>query len=100
MDVFPKSELPFLAVVDDLFTHAQCDGFINLFQEGEKEQVEGSLAKYRRVLMFDKVLASNVFDKVKDLIPPRYGVVSVDEVFRFSEYEEGWEFKTHKDGVN
>lgn len=90
----------FLTVLDDLFTPLECSRFIQIFKVSRPSQVDSGFAKYRRVALVDRSLAARVFQKVRHLIPPSFKVVGANELFRFSEYEEGGEFKIHKDGMN
>lgn len=94
------NEMAFIAVVDDLFSPEECARFIQLLSTGEQVQVDSGMAKYLRVTLLDRMLAADVFQKLQHVIPPEFNVVSANEVFRFSTYEEGGEFKMHMDGIN
>lgn len=90
----------YLTVVDDLFTPEECVRIIETFKKGAPKSSQVGSAFDKRVALVDSALAARVFSKVRHLVPARFNVVSANELFRFSEYEEGGEFKSHKDGVN
>lgn len=90
----------FLAVVDNLFSPEECDTFIELLMRGEQVQIDSGMARYQRVTLLDSALAAVVFERLQHMIPPEFNVVSANELFRFSKYEEGGEFKMHRDGIN
>lgn len=100
MDTHTHDQAPsFLTVVDDLFTPEECASLIETFKKGgpKSTQVDSEFAGYKCAALVDSVLASRVFEKVRHLIPPRFNVASASELFRFSEFEHGEEFHTHRD---
>lgn len=97
-----KPKAHFLTIIEDLFTPQECAGFIHKFTgDGAKVTlVDNGLAKYRRMAFTDTLLAESLYAKVQHLVPPEFNVVCANSTFRLSEYQQGWEFKTHRDGIN
>jgi prolyl 4-hydroxylase len=93
----------FLRVYDGFLAPDECAALVRHFQArtaDEVTEIDNGLAKYRRHVMIDSVLAARVFEAVRAELPAELGAVCANDHFRFSEYSPGGEFKMHRDGVN
>lgn len=95
---------PFLLQIDNIFTKDECHQLIERASlNGMTEVKRTNYAKYDRTIIVDEDLANRLYMTYKDRFPPSIrGMVPshVNSTFRFSKYNEGGEFKIHKDGIN
>lgn len=100
----------YILTVEEFWSNEKCNEFINnsevigyepaLVQtESGQKRVEG-LRNNQRILFTDKVLATQIWEKLKEYAPYQLGnsfSVGLNEMFRFYKYEAGQEFKKHRD---
>jgi len=94
----------FLKVFNNLFTSEECQ---NLIEKVENdyiwEHVDRGIAKYERVIMKDKKLAGELFEKIKYELPQQFKgmrIIGLNDHFRFSKYFPGNSFGIHRDSIN
>jgi hypothetical protein len=89
----------FINVIDGLLTPNECADFIKLLNNDELEDVKrGDMASYQRNIWTNDTFAQKIYSQVISRLPP--GTTRCNEVFRFSKYHPGQEFKIHTDGTN
>ena len=89
-----------LWVCDDLLSEEECSRMLEHFKERPLETIDNGVAAYNRGILKDEALAAEVFSRIREKIAEEFGAAGCNEVFRFSEYETGGEFKMHRDGRN
>jgi prolyl 4-hydroxylase len=101
----------YLKVLDNLFTKNECNNFImkanNIVTEGKNKawHYPDTGGNYMRVIMVDRALAINIWDRLKlaNCLPDKYGswkLLYINDYFRFSRYRTGGKFPIHTDGQN
>jgi predicted 2-oxoglutarate/Fe(II)-dependent dioxygenase YbiX len=102
---------PLIQVWDDVFTPAQCQGFIDLSHQHAYETatitISRSQAEQRlnvrnnqRVIYDDEQLAQILYARLSSLLPQQlhgWNLAGLNERFRFYLYENGQTFKPHYD---
>ena len=89
-----------LWVCEDLLSEEECCRIMEHLSERPLERIDNGVAVYKRGIVKDAELAAEVFSRIRERIPKGYGAAGCNEVFRFTEYEAGGEFKMHRDGRN
>jgi prolyl 4-hydroxylase len=100
----------FLIQIDGLLTPEECRALIKKADEittdssGNKSwHISSNAGNYERVIMIDRALSTELFRRIIHLLPTEYlgcKVLYMNDVFRFSRYNNGGEFAIHKDGTN
>lgn len=100
----------FLVQIDGLLTPEECSNLIKQADEittdskGNKSwHISSNAGNYDRVIMIDRDLSTELFRRIKGILPEEYlgcKVLYMNDVFRFSRYNNGGEFAIHKDGTN
>lgn len=106
----------YLEVIDNLLTPEECNKYmamINENRDGLVENIDNGLATYNRLLFIDNDFANELFERIKPYLKehniqqrkkskkaPIIDFKRVNDHFRISKYDEGGEFKIHKDGIN
>jgi prolyl 4-hydroxylase len=98
-------------VVHDFFTPEECDAHVAAsersgYDEAPITTARGPLMRKdvrdnMRVMVDDPELARDLFDRLRDLLPPRIGnwsLQGLNERFRYYRYEAGQTFRPHIDG--
>jgi predicted 2-oxoglutarate/Fe(II)-dependent dioxygenase YbiX len=95
---------PFLKVFENLFSSEECQNLIQKVEDkNEWEHVDRGMAEYERVIMVDKKLANELFEKIKSELPEYFTglrIVGLNDHFRFSKYYPRNSFGIHRDGMN
>lgn len=89
-----------LYVYDDLLSGGGMrEDNINIQGEGSGEDRQ-RCGSVQCGILKNTALAVEVYLRIKGKIPREYGAARCNEVFRFSGYEAGGDFKMHRDGTN
>ncbi len=105
------SDIPLIMSYDDVFTHEECQSFIQLSQQYDYEVATISVDKNQfkevrevrnnqRVIYDSPELADQLFTRLKPLLPNiinDWQLAGLNERFRFYLYEQGQTFKPHYD---
>lgn len=101
---------PPLWILDNLLSKEECMGRIaraNAMNDDNKGNrawhAPGTGGKYSRVIMIDRSLADDLWNRVRKFLPEvieGYKLVYLNDHFRFSRYRKGGVFHVHCDGKN
>lgn len=97
------NNLPFLIQINDIFSVEECKSLIELAESKDMHLIDSGVAQYFRVILNDHDLAYQLYKRLDKFIPKTVDgkrVVGLNNIFRFSKYIRGGDFKIHKDGVN
>lgn len=107
--------LPLICTIDDFFSQEECQKLIVETEQIQYEdapvtldgnkgifQMMPDVRNNTRVILDDEVLASNLFERLKHLLPQTFKQIwqlnKLNSRFRFYRYEAGQTFKPHFDG--
>lgn len=100
----------YLVHIDNLLSQEECNDLINrannILTDGKGNRSwhnSDNAGNYERVVMIDRNLSNELFNRIKHLLPEEYlgcKILYLNDVFRFSRYNNGGEFEIHKDGTN
>ena len=104
----------FKFTLDNFLTPEECKAFIKRSEDigyeeskirvGNTEEMNKDVRDNYRVVFDDKELADSLFERVKEYLPQEldenkeWKLLNLNERFRFYRYENGQQFKQHKDG--
>ncbi|GAA5091745.1 2OG-Fe(II) oxygenase [Chryseobacterium ginsengisoli] len=107
-----KIELhPQIFLIENYLSDSECDRYIELTQDkvfeeakinmGGRQMMSKGVRNNDRLMIFDKDLAKNLFEKASEFLPQThedYNVLDFNEMFRIYKYSPGQRFKMHRDG--
>jgi len=107
-----KTELhPQIFLIEDFLTSEACDEYMamaerEVFEEAKinmngRQMMSKEIRNNDRLMVFDNVLAENLFRKTAELLPQEhenYKLQGFNEMFRVYKYSPGQRFKMHRDG--
>jgi len=102
---------PQIIIIEDFLSMKRCSSYIEKselqnFEEAkinmQGNQVMNKIVRNNdRLLFFDKDLAEDLWQKLKEFVPSSIGssiAIGLNEMFRIYRYEVGQRFKMHRDG--
>ena len=105
--------MKFRLTQENFYSDQQCDYLIKWSEEygyaealirarGQGEVMNKDVRDNDRVIWDDEVMAYELFERVKDLVPQMidgYEPIGLNERFRFYRYKDGQRFRPHVDGA-
>jgi len=111
----PWQHDPFVIVIDDLFDKEFCDNLIQMSEEAgdgyvmsminignDRQIVDTTFRNNLRNLVFDKKIADEIFEKIKEYVPKtwnKWKLCGLNERLSFLKYKKGEYFRPHFDGT-
>jgi prolyl 4-hydroxylase len=90
----------FLQIIDNILSPVECTYFMDIIAKSENKIERPDFASYYREKFVNHGFANEMFKRITPYLPNDERFLGVNEVFRISKYDEGGEFKLHKDGFN
>lgn len=88
-------------ILEDILTPEECAKYIDLINDGENVEIINRpfYASYYRKLVMDSNFTNVLYERLDKLgLIEKYNIKYLNNCLRLSKYDEGGEFKIHKDG--
>lgn len=102
--------IDYLVQIDELLSKQECEDLINRADNTITDSIgnrswhkSNNAGDYTRAIIIDRNLSTELFNRIKHLLPEEYfgcKILYLNDVFRFSRYDNGGEFEIHRDGTN